>query len=116
MGILGYHAEELSLPAPLGSSVLCLHLHPSHTTPPAGSLLLLQGGLSEEASKALRLLRSLPPGEFLGVVCCLLDDLGGEPSAKQAPVVASCCEDVSAFAAGVAKRCWDRASAAQGDK
>jgi hypothetical protein len=65
-----------------------------------------QGAISPAGEKACRALRALPPAEALGVMCWLMDELGSTSGAKQCQLAAQLMEDVSAFAAGVAKKCW----------
>lgn len=77
----------------------------------------MQGALSERGDKIWRALRMLPPAEALGVMCMLLDEVGSEVGSRGGPAGAAAAElmdDVSAFAAGVAKRC--REVKPEGDK
>ncbi len=67
-----------------------------------------QGAISPAGEKACRVLRALPPAEALGVMCWLMEELGASASAKQCQLAAQLLEDVSAFAAGMAKRSWAR--------
>ena len=68
---------------------------------------LLQGGISPAGEKACRQLGALAPAEALGVICWVLDDVGSQATAKQSQLAAQVLEDVSAFAAGLARKCQE---------
>lgn len=69
----------------------------------------LQGGISEEGSKAAQQLRSLHPAEAFSMVAWYLDDLssGGDP--QHAALLAQMIGDVAGFAA--ARHCAERGKA-----
>lgn len=74
---------------------------------------LKAGGLSEPAAAACRQLRGLEPQEAAGVMAWLLDELHSATDPRHAGAVAAFCEEIAAFATGIAKRCHERAAAAR---
>lgn len=65
--------------------------------------------MSEPAAAACRQLRGLQPAEAVGAVCWLLDEVSSAVEPAQLRGAAAMCDEVAAFATGVAKRCLERA-------
>ncbi|KAL6783668.1 hypothetical protein ACKKBF_B05370 [Auxenochlorella protothecoides x Auxenochlorella symbiontica] len=75
---------------------------------------LRQGALSREAEEACDTLARLSPIDALSVICWTADEVATGVDMEAHPLVAEWLEELSAFAAGLARRCRQKAGALPG--
>ncbi|KAL4855181.1 putative serine/threonine-protein kinase [Chlorella vulgaris] len=105
----GAAAEPLAAAGRAGGTAYSADRHAQYRGLLEYVFALRQGALSEPAAAACRQLRGLEPSEAAGVLCWLLDELATATEPRHLPAVSAFCEELSAFAAGTAKRCLERA-------